>query len=60
MSLLEDGAYWRARADEVLAFANSVANPEAKRELLGIAEKYEWFASRADDRAAQRAFSRKP
>jgi hypothetical protein len=47
---MEDGAYFRAQAEEVLSIANSVADRDAKRELMGIAEECEELAKRADDR----------
>jgi hypothetical protein len=33
----------------VFAIADHVADLDAKRELVGIAEKYEWLAKRADE-----------
>jgi hypothetical protein len=48
MSLIDYGSYWRMHAKEVRAMAEGAIDPEAKRELLEIAEKYELLAKRAD------------
>jgi hypothetical protein len=58
MSLLENGAHWRARAREILAIVDKIEDPENKRELLAIAEKYLMLAVRADARAADLPLSR--
>ena len=60
MSLLQDGAYWRERAEEVLAIADRIADHESKWELIAIAEKYVVLAYRADARASGHPLSRAP
>jgi|HubBroStandDraft_1064217.scaffolds.fasta_scaffold2223731_1 hypothetical protein len=59
MSLVEDGAHWRARAKEMLAIADRIVDPESRRELIAIAEKYEMLANRADARASIQHLSRR-
>jgi hypothetical protein len=58
MSLRDSGEHWRALAKEVLTIADKIGDPENKRELIAIAEKYELLADRADVRAAIRPLSR--
>jgi hypothetical protein len=48
--LLDDARYWRGRADEVRAVAETVGDAESKRILADIAESYEHLARRADNR----------
>ena len=43
-STLPDEEYWRNRASEARAQAEQMSNPEAKRQMLRIAEKYEHLA----------------
>jgi hypothetical protein len=59
MSLREDGAYWRERAKEVRAVADKIEDPESKRELIAIADRYEAMAERADARASAQLLSRR-
>jgi len=46
-STLQDAEYWRNRAGEVRAQAEQMSNPEARRELLKIAETFEKLAKLA-------------
>jgi hypothetical protein len=49
-ALLNDPEHWRQRAEEARAIADGIADPEAKRTMLGIAQGYERLAQRAEDR----------
>jgi hypothetical protein len=50
LGLLDDAKHWRERADEARVHAKQLTDPEAKRMMLGIAESYERFAQRAEQR----------
>ena len=41
---------WRRLAADARATANKLTDPEARRELLAIAERYELLAARAEKR----------
>jgi hypothetical protein len=49
-ALLNDPERWRQRAEQARAIADGIADPEAKRTMLGIAQGYERLAQRAEDR----------
>jgi hypothetical protein len=49
-ALLNDPEHWRQRAEEARAIADGIADPEAKRTMLRIAEGYDHLAERAEDR----------
>ena len=44
--------YWQERAEEARTMAEAMSDPDAKREMLGIAESYERIAKRAEAREA--------
>ena len=48
-STLHDAGHWRGRASEARAQAEQMSSPEARRELLKIAEAYEQLAKLAED-----------
>jgi hypothetical protein len=48
--LLKDPKHWRARADEARRMANQLADPEAKKTMIGIADSYDRLALRAEIR----------
>ena len=45
---LHDSKHWRSRASEARAQAEQMSSPEAKHELLKIAEAYEDMARLAE------------
>ena len=45
--------HWLDRAKEARALAETIADLEAKRMMLGIADDYERLAQRAEERAAR-------
>ena len=49
-ALLNDPEHWRQRAEEARAIVDGIADPEARRTMLGIAQGYERLAQRAEDR----------
>jgi hypothetical protein len=57
MSQLPDAAYWRARADEALTQASQMANLEARRILLALAENFEQLEQLATSAALRRGRS---
>jgi hypothetical protein len=46
--------YWRARAQEALALAEQMRDPEARRIMMEIAAGYERLAARAHARNAEK------
>ena len=53
--LLDDLEHWRKRAAENRALAQDLKDPETRKMLEEVAEKYERLALRADARAAGRS-----
>jgi len=51
--LLKDPAHWRARAEEALRVADTLADPQARQSMLEIAESYQRLAERALIRSAK-------
>jgi hypothetical protein len=49
---LNDPAHWFDRAKEARALADQMADPEAKRRMLVVADDYMRLAKRAEARAA--------
>ena len=49
---LDNARHWRARAEEARDLAEQMANPEAKRIMLGIAVSYVALAHMAEERDA--------
>jgi hypothetical protein len=52
MSHINDPKHWRYRAEEALAMAESLTDPEAKQLMLNVAADYEKLAKRAEERSA--------
>jgi hypothetical protein len=50
MALINDPMHWRERAEGTRRIAEDMADPEAKRMMLGIADGYERLAQHADTR----------
>ncbi len=50
---INDPQHWLDRAKEARALAEAIADLEAKRMMLGIADNYERLAPRAEERAAR-------
>jgi hypothetical protein len=50
--LLHDAKHWRDRAQEARAQAEQMSDPQAKSDMLGIADGYERLAMRAEERLA--------
>jgi hypothetical protein len=46
----DDPKHWRDRAHEARARAGELNDPEAKRQMLGIARGYDRLAERAEER----------
>lgn len=53
-SRIDDPKRWRNRADEVLAIADQMKDPECKRILVGIAQSYAELARNAEARRTAR------
>jgi hypothetical protein len=49
---VDNARQWRARAEEARDLAEQMANPEAKRIMLGIAVSYVALAQMAEERDA--------
>jgi hypothetical protein len=49
-SHLYDPAYWRDRAEELRAIAETLKDPGAKAVILGCVRDYEILAERAEER----------
>jgi hypothetical protein len=49
---IDNARHWRARAEEARELAEQIANPEAKRIMLGIAVSYVALAQMAEERDA--------
>jgi plasmid stability protein len=49
---IDNARHWRARAEEARELAEQMANPEAKRIMLGIAVSYVALAKMAGERDA--------
>jgi plasmid stability protein len=49
---VDDARHWRTRADEARELAAQMANPDAKRIMLGIAISYVALAKMATERDA--------
>ena len=47
---IDDARQWRVRAEEARGLAERLANPEARRIMLGIAVSYAALAQMAEDR----------
>lgn len=50
--LSADPKHWLERAEEARAVADGMRDPEARRAMLEIAERYERIAKRAEARGA--------
>ena len=50
--------YWRNYADETLAIAEQMTDPECKRLLIGVAETYAQLARRAAAKEVARGVKR--
>ena len=63
-SCQKSAAYWRKLAADAHAVAERMSDPEAKREMLAIAERYAYLAERAEARrrgsAAKAAVNAEP
>jgi hypothetical protein len=55
VSRVDDAKRWRDRAEEALAIADQMKDPESKRILFGTAEAYAQLARGAEARRAARA-----
>jgi hypothetical protein len=51
---IDNARQWRARAEEARDLAEQMANPEAKRIMLGIAVSYVALAQMAEERDASK------
>jgi hypothetical protein len=49
-SIIHDHQHWRQRAEEARAVAEQMADPEARRMMLNIADGYDKLAQRAEER----------
>ena len=49
-ALMNDPEHWRDRAEEARRIAEDMADAEAKRMMLGIADGYEKLAARGEQR----------
>jgi len=60
--LTDDPKHWRSRAHEARIRAGELNDPEAKRQMLGIARGYDRLAERAEERSrpASRALATEP
>ena len=45
--------HYRARAGDIRAIAEGVADPRARKRLMEVADEYELFAREAEDRSSQ-------
>jgi hypothetical protein len=54
VSILDNPAHWRARAEESRALAEELHEPEARRLMLQVAESYDRLANNADKRWAEK------
>jgi hypothetical protein len=50
--LIDNPEHWRARAEETRAIAEKLLDPEARRMMREIADRYEKLAERAERRRA--------
>ena len=48
--LTDDPKHWRNRAHEARIRAGELNDPEAKRQMLGVARGYDRLAERAEER----------
>jgi cell division protease FtsH len=48
--MVDDPAHWRGRAGEARVAADQLADPESQRQMLEIAERYEYLAQRPEER----------
>ena len=51
VSLADDPAHWRKRADEIRQLAEKMTDPKERETLLKLAAEYEKLAQRSADRA---------
>jgi len=58
--LFNDPKHWRERAEEARRHAEQMADAEAKRTMLGIADSYEQLARKAEARLAEAMLAQKP
>ena len=52
--LIDNGAYWRSRAEETRVISESMTEPKTIEALRKIAEDYEILGRMADEREEQR------
>lgn len=45
-----NAAYWRAKAEECVQLAPALSNPDARKEMLEMAESYDRLAKLAEAR----------
>jgi len=50
LALLNDTAHWQGRAEETRRMAENMADPEAKRMMLNIANDYDRLVEHAEKR----------
>ena len=58
--LTDDPKHWRDRAHEARIRAGELNDPEAKRQMLGIARGYDRLAERAEERGRSTALPPEP
>jgi hypothetical protein len=50
LTLLNDPAHWRQRAQEARSIADQLHDPAAKQAMLGVAQNYDQLATIAEKR----------
>jgi hypothetical protein len=56
---MDDVVYWRERAAEARAVADQMRNPSSRLVMLDIANGYDDFAERAEERHAAEQLARR-
>ena len=59
-ALINDPEHWQLRAEEARAIAEEMTDPEARRQMLQVADSYEEIARRAEARALTTGIRKTP